>query len=301
MTSPSIRASGAEAPRRAAPGLLALALLAAAPAAPRAAPLSPAARVFTPWDQPAPPAPPADAELAALGQRVFRGACLGCHGEKGEGDGREGKLLPVPPRDFVAAQFLCRHTPSGSLPRDEDLFRSIRRGFRPEVGMPSFTFLSDREVYAVISFLKTLSPRWKEDEVPPPLVVPAPPRFGADGVARGAAVYKAAGCAACHGKGGRGDGPSAKTLKYDSGKPVRPADFSRPRDFKCGQRPGDIFRTLVNGMDGSPMPSFADETTDEQRWDLVQFILSVEQSADPGAAAGSPGQAPAQAPAQPPR
>jgi mono/diheme cytochrome c family protein len=31
-------------------------------------------------------------------------------------------------------------------------------------------------------------------------------------------------------------------------------------------------------MDGSPMPSFADETTVEQRWDLVQFILSVERS-----------------------
>lgn len=283
-------------PSSALPAALA-ALLMAAPAAgadpiparprvaPAGSPASPLARTFTDWDQPPPPGPPPGPELLALGERVFRGACLGCHGEKGEGDGREGKLIPIPPRDFVVAQFLCRHTPSGSLPRDEDLFRSIRRGFRSEVGMPAFRFLSDREVWAVISFLKTLSPRWQEDEVPPPLLVPKPPPFTAEGVVRGEAVYKKLGCAACHGLGGRGDGKSAKTLKYDSGKPVRPADFSRQADFKCGQRPGDVFRTLVNGMDGSPMPSFADETTTEQRWDLVQFVLSVERTVGTAASA----------------
>lgn len=259
---------------------------AAAPAA-ATGPASPLARTFTPWDKPPPPPPPAGKELTALGERVFRGACVGCHGEKGDGEGREGKFLPIPPRDFVTAQFLCRHTPSGSLPRDEDLFRSIRRGFRSEVGMPAFQFLSDREVWAVISFLKTLSPRWREDPVPPPLVVPLPPKFSAAGVARGAAIYKQQGCAACHGTGGRGDGRSAATLKYDNEKPIRPADFARPRDFKCGQRPADIFRTLANGMDGTPMPSFAEETSDEQRWDLVQFVLSVGEAA--GASATPPG------------
>ena len=49
------------------------------------------------------------------------------------------------------------------------LFRAVRRGFKSQVGMPSFRFLSDREVWAVISFLKTLSPRWTSDEVPPPI------------------------------------------------------------------------------------------------------------------------------------
>jgi len=262
------------------------ALLAAAPAAAADPAMATSVRTFTTWDQTPPPPPPASPELLALGERVFRGACVGCHGEKGEGNGREGRYLPIPPRDFVAAQFLCRHTPSGSLPRDEDLFRSIRRGFRSEVGMPSFRFFSDREVWAVISFLKTLSPRWTEDEVPPAVEVPQPPAFSSEAVTRGAQVYVKLGCAACHGAGGRGDGPSAPKLKYDSGKPVKPADFSRQADFKCGQRPRDVYRSLVVGLDGSPMPSFADETTPEQRWDLVQFILSVEKSV---AAAGSAG------------
>lgn len=249
-------------------------------------PISPLARTFTPWDKPPPPPPPVTEDLVALGGRIFRGACLGCHGETGEGNGREGKLLPIPPRDFVVAQFLCRHTPSGSLPRDEDLFRSIRRGFKSQVGMPSFRFLSDREVWAVISFIKTFSPRWKEEQVPPPIVVPAPPPFTPQAIARGAALYQATGCYKCHGTGGRGDGPSAASLRYDNETPVRPADFSKPLDFKCGQRPADVFRTLVNGMDGTPMPSFADGITDEQRWDLVQFILSIGQAAESAQASG---------------
>ena len=235
----------------------------------------PAPRTFTPWDQPPPPKPPVDAALLATGERVFRGACVGCHGEKGEGDGREGKLIPIPPRDFVTAQFLCRHTPSGSLPRDEDLFRAVRRGFKSQVGMPSFRFLADREVWAVITYVKTLSPRWKEEEVPPAIAIPTPPPSSREAVTRGAAVFKAKGCWKCHGEGGRGDGPSAPTLKYDNEMPVRPADFSKQADFKCGQRPADVFRTLVTGMDGTPMPSFADEITDADRWDLVQFVLSV--------------------------
>lgn len=278
----------APAPRRRLPAALAAALLAVSPGVAGAAGVagagrapSPLARTFTQWNEPPPPPPPPGPELLALGERVFRGACVGCHGEKGEGNGREGKLLPIPPRDFVTAQFLCRHTPSGSLPRDEDLFRSIRRGFKPQVGMPSFRFLSDREVWAVISFLKTLSTRWKDEEVPPAIVLPAPPPFDRDGVARGAAIYLKTGCGKCHGAGGRGDGKSAAALRYDNELPIRPADFSKPADFKCGQRPGDVFRTLVNGMDGTPMPSFADGLTDAQRWDLVQFVLSVGEGAEP--------------------
>jgi mono/diheme cytochrome c family protein len=268
----------------------ALALSAAllAPAAPaRAAPASPLARTFTPWDKTPPPSPPVDDELRANGERIFRGACVGCHGEKGDGTGREGKFLPIPPRDFVVAQFLCRHTPSGSLPRDEDLFRSIRHGFKSQVGMPSFRFLSDREVWSVISFIKTLSTRWKEEQVPPPIVVPPTPPFTAAGAARGQKLYNDVGCVKCHGAAGRGDGKSAAQLRYDNEMPIRPADFSKPKDFKCGDRPYDIFRTLMNGMDGTPMPSFSDNLSDAQRWDLVQYVLSVPKSAEaPASVAG---------------
>jgi len=236
------------------------------------------ARTFTPWDK-SPGAPPqVTPELLEVGGRVFRGACLGCHGEKGNGEGREGKLLQLPPRDFTQGAFISRSTPSGSLPLDTDLFRSIRRGFKPAIGMPAFTFLSDREIWAVIAHLKTFSERWKTEQVPPPVEVPpAPPRTDAI-VKAGAEVFKATGCAFCHGEKGLADGPSAPSLTYDSGKPVVPANFTKLQDFKCGTRPEDIFRTITTGMDGTPMPTFAEALTVEQRWQIVYFILSLAEA-----------------------
>lgn len=281
---PQVTSAARAAARAGALALCAALLARAAPA--RAAPVSPLARTFTPWDKAPPPSPPVNDELRAAGERIFRGACVGCHGEKGDGTGREGKYLPIPPRDFVVAQFLCRHTPSGSLPRDEDLFRSIRHGFKSQVGMPSFRFLSDREVWAVISFIKTLSTRWKEEEVPPAIVIPPQPAFTAQGAARGERLYNEIGCVKCHGAIGRGDGKSANALRYDNEMPIRPADFSKPKDFKCGDRPYDIYRTLMNGMDGTPMPSFSDNLNDAQRWDLVQYVLSVARFAEAPSVAG---------------
>jgi len=229
-------------------------------------------RTFTTWEQTPPPSPPVTPELVEMGARVFRGACLGCHGEKADGQGREGKLLQIPPRDFTQAAFLCRTTPSGSLPLDTDLFRSIRHGFKPQIGMPAFLFLSDREVWAVISYLKTLSERWKSEQVPPPLEIPPPPPRTPELVKAGEEVFKATGCAMCHGEHGLADGPSAPALKYDNDLPVPPANFTKPADFKCGSRQQDIFRTVSTGMDGSPMPTFADSLTVEQRWQIVYFI-----------------------------
>jgi mono/diheme cytochrome c family protein len=237
------------------------------------------ARTFTPWDKSPGAPPPVTPELLEVGGRVFRGACLGCHGEKGNGEGREGKLLQLPPRDFTQGAFISRSTPSGSLPLDTDLFRSIRRGFKSQVGMPAFTFLSDREIWAVIAHLKTFSERWKTEPVPPPVEAPpAPPRTDVM-VKAGAEVFKATGCAFCHGEKGLADGPSAPSLTYDSGKPIVPANFTKLQDFKCGTRPEDIFRTLTTGMDGSPMPTFAEALTVEQRWQLVYFILSLSEAA----------------------
>lgn len=251
--------------------ILACALLTATASAAAPAP----ARTFTAWDQPAPPQPKTTPELLEQGGRVFRGACLGCHGEKADGQGREGKLLAIPPRDFTSAAFLCRSTSSGSLPLDADLFRSIRHGFKTQVGMPAFTFLSDREVWAVIAHLKTLSTRWTSEEVPPPFEIGKLPPRTKESAKLGEEIYKATGCAACHGEEGRGDGPSAPNLTYDSGKPIPPANFWKPNDFKCGHRLQDIFRTISTGMDGAPMPTFADGLSPEQRGELVYFISSL--------------------------
>lgn len=249
--------------------------LAAAPQKPAAE--DETARVFSDADHP-PPAPPVTPALLKLGERVFKGACLGCHGEKGDGDGREGRSLSIPPRDFTAGQFMLRSTPSGSLPLDRDLFRTIRRGIRPDIDMASFKFLSDREVWGVIAFIKTFSPRWKEEKPPDPIVVPETPKRTPALIKEGPAIYKLMQCAACHGEKGRGDGDSAPTLKYDNGKPIKPADFTHPEHFKGGPTVRDIYRTFSTGLDGTPMPSYADTLTEEQRWQLAFYVLSLGEA-----------------------
>jgi len=237
-------------------------------------------RVSTQWPTVPGSAPPPTQEVVELGARVYRGACLGCHGEKGDGLGREAKFLGIPPRDFTTGQFIIRSTPIGSLPLDADLFGSIRRGFKPAVGMPSFAFLSDREVWAVIAYLKTFSPRWKSEKPGKPVELPAPPPLTPELAAAGKAVFMGPGaCFICHGMAALGDGPVAPGLTYlagtQKGKPVRPANFTRAVDFKGGHRPEDIFRSISTGLDGTPMPGFAASLSVEQRWQLVAFILSL--------------------------
>ena len=43
----------------------------------------------------------------------------------------------------------------------------------------------------------------------------------------------------------------------------------------------DIFRTMTLGLDGSPMPSFADSMSEEERWAISYYVLSLSAWKDP--------------------
>ena len=77
---------------------------------------------------------------------------------------------------------------------------------------------------------------------------------------------------------GRGDG-NAFNLKDDWGFPIQPADQTKCWNFRGSRRdPYDvknIFRTFSTGVNGTPMPSFADNTTIEERWHLSNFVQSL--------------------------
>src|SRR5204862_5880664 len=85
----------------------------------------------------------------------------------------------------------------------------------------------------------------------------------------------------CHGPLGRADGPSSATLTDDLGRPIRPADLSQSWTFRGGPSREDIFRTMSTGFNGTPMPSFADALTPEQRWAITDFIVSLSGSNGP--------------------
>ena len=222
---------------------------------------------------------PSSDDLLALGRRVYETRCVGCHGAKGDGNGPAATFLTPRPRDFTLGVFKFRTTPSGSLPTDGDLFRTVTRGVR-WTAMPTWHELGDKERLAVVAFIKTFSKRWKEERPEPALAIGDPPRATPELVARGKELYQKAKCFQCHGQGGKGDGPSAAELKDDFGFPIRPADFTRGQ-FKGGGGVRDIFRTMSLGLDGAPMPSFADSMSEEERWAISYYVLSLSAWMDP--------------------
>lgn len=142
------------------------------------------------------------AEQLTRGAVVFARACQNCHGEKGDGRGVSAIGMRPAPRNFVLGQFKFSGTGSGDLPSDAQLERTIRRGLD---GTPMLAWdLQPTELTDVIAFLKTLSPRWKEEGVKSEVEVSVDPFVGreAEGVALGRRVFHVArggaGCNGCH-------------------------------------------------------------------------------------------------------
>ena len=216
------------------------------------------------------------------GGALYQKLCSQCHGEKGDGKGTAAPRLLPKPRDFTSGKFKIRHTPSGALPTDDDLRHIIREGM-PYTSMPAWKQLSDAEIETLVTAVKSFSPDFSDaSKKPAPIAFPKAPAFSKDGAAKGVEVYKRIGCSACHGEMGRGDGPSAPTLKDDWNNAIRPADLSMRWTFRGGASREDIFRTLSTGLNGSPMPSFAESLTEEERWQLVDFIDSLDPRDAPG-------------------
>ena len=203
-----------------------------------------------------------------VGRQVYEANCAICHGERGDGRGEAARHFRSAPRDFTAGRYKVRSTPSGQLPTDQDLRQSIMRGL-PGTGMVPQDHLSETELAAVIAYIQSLSPKFAGAPPPPtPMPIPPAPAPTPAAVARGLKVYEKAECHECHGRQGRGDGPSAKDLK------VKPADLTR-RPFKSGSTPPEIFRTLITGLDGTPMPSYHLILDDAELWDLTYYLESI--------------------------
>jgi mono/diheme cytochrome c family protein len=210
---------------------------------------------------------------------VYEHSCAWCHGRDGRGDGPAafsiGKYRSPLPRDFTRGRFEFRSTPSGTLPTDEDLLRTVEHGI-PGF-MPSFQGLTAGERRLAITAVKRFYPGFA-DARPTPITIPPAPVADAAAVERGRQAYEEAGCPACHGDRGHGDGPSAGGLRDDRGLPIRPADLRYPSRFKGGAEPSDLYRTLVTGLDGTPMPSYASAYDDPAMlWDLVAYVRSLKR------------------------
>jgi mono/diheme cytochrome c family protein len=215
------------------------------------------------------------------GKKLYLQNCSQCHGEKGDGEGYAATHLRPRPRNFTTGKFKVRTTPNGALPTHQDLVNIIRRGM-PYTSMPAWPTLSDAEVSDLAYFITTFFPQFSSAEsVPAPVPLPSAPKVTTASIELGKKLYEETGCVKCHGTLGRGDGASAPTLTDDWGHPIRAADLTQSWTLRGGSSREDIFRTMSTGFNGTPMPSFADSLTAEQRWAITDFIDSLSASDEP--------------------
>jgi mono/diheme cytochrome c family protein len=234
---------------------------------------------------PVPPDLP-EAEAMERGQKLYLAQCAMCHGVLGDGKGFLAAGFDAMPRDFRQGIYKFRSTRSGELPAIADVERTIRVGVRRST-MPAWgQFFTDEQIRDVARYLIVFSPRfaeaWKSKRQPAALAVSPRPADLASLAGRGASLYAELGCAECHGERGHGDGPSAPGMTNDWDWPIKPTDLTYKWAFRNGHEPEDVYRTMIGGLNGTPMPSYEDALESESdRWAMVAYILSLSPPVRP--------------------
>lgn len=204
----------------------------------------------------------------------YRRYCVVCHGELGDGNGESFPWVDPKPRDFQLGVFKCRSTPTGTLPTDEDLFDTIARGL-DRSNMPQWSTFTKQQRADLVAWVKHFSPRWTSEKPGTPIQIPAEPEVTAERIKAGRDVFARVQCWKCHGVLGQANGPSSSTLTDDLGRPIAPFNFTEGARPKCGDTDRDIYRIFMTGLDGTPMPSYADNIKPDEAWDLVFYLRTL--------------------------
>jgi mono/diheme cytochrome c family protein len=245
-------------------------------------------------------APEPSAEMIEAGKRVYFTKCVWCHGVDGGGDGPGADRLWPRPRNFNQGTFKIRHTASGELPLfdakkpvagQNDLFETVTHGL-PGSAMPPWEgILTEEQRLQVLSFVTTqlvkdrkFTDTKSESQTVLQLADLKPIPANEESLKKGAELVVEKKCVECHGADGRGDG-NAFNLKDDWGFSIQPANWHKCWNFRGSRQDPynvkNIFRTFSTGVNGTPMPSFADNTTVEERWHIANFVNSLcEREAD---------------------
>ena len=220
---------------------------------------------------------------------LYRMYCSACHGTEGDGDGPGALFLAgeALPRAFRPARFRVRSTPD--LPTDDDLLRTLERGL-PGTAMPDFPHLSQDDRRVLVEFVKGYARTpaadgrsedpFAEEPLVPVTIGPAP-EPDEPLLARGGELLVSLRCTECHGDDLRGRTAAALGLEWldEVGRPLPLATDLLAAPFKGGDEPADLYRLLMVGQGGSPMPSYADALPDERdRWALVWALVSRRQA-----------------------
>ncbi len=237
-----------------------------------------------------------DPAMVEAGKKIYFRKCVWCHGVDGAGDGPGADRLWPRPRNFNQGTFKIRHTASGELPLfdptkpvkgQNDLFDTVTHGL-PGSAMPPWDgILTEQQRLQVLSFVTTqlIKDRTFDDKTETFTVLDIGNKgaikqiaYSKESIEKGANLFVEKKCFECHGVEGRGDG-NPFNLKDDWGFSIQPANMHKCWNFRGSRQDPynvhNIFRTFSTGVNGTPMPSFADNTTVEERWHLANFVNSV--------------------------
>ena len=111
----------------------------------------------------------------------------------------------------------------------------------------------------------------------PPLTIQAYPEtyrrppvpFDAISIANGAALFSQY-CVECHGSQGMGNGIKSRTLSTKL-----PDLLTEPHTAE--HTPGDFYNWISYGMVNTDMPGYADKLSEEDRWDLVNYVHALSR------------------------
>ena len=207
------------------------------------------------------------------GETVYKHMCIYCHGADGNGGGKATAYLYPWPRDFRTGVFKHRSTPSGTLPLDKDIYRTIMRGV-PGSSMPSWQgALTEEEAWSVVQYIKGFSKRFQLEEIKQPIKIAKIPASTGKSVEQGKKLYEELRCSRCHGTDLKGSGSSSDHLYDIWDHRVFIYDLTNPNTYKFGFAREEIYITLSTGIDGTPMKAYH-HLLEEERWSLVDFINS---------------------------
>jgi len=209
------------------------------------------------------------------GKAVYEDHCISCHGANGDGKGAGAPDLLVQPRNFTLGVYKFKTTMGNSIPTDADLKKSIHNGLHGS-SMPNFRLLTDEEKNDLVTYIKSFSQRFVNEKPGKTFAAPKIPGFVGtdDSMKKGAQIF-AKKCQMCHGtKENIPDVKFALMWPGDKGcsDMIRPADFTGGA-IKRGTKVEDIYMSITAGVENTPMIAFANQLSEDDRWNLVSYIL----------------------------
>jgi len=247
--------------------------------------------------------PAATADTLLTGGELYEKYCSVCHGANGDGQGIAARYCHPKARDLRTASFRLVST-ENRVPSVADLAVVLEKGI-PGTSMRSYGELSEAVRARLVDEVSRLRRegmrehvvRLLREELPdeepieqevqqqldlrlnagPAVAVPAFSGSSPESVARGRTLFLTSACTTCHGDDATGG--AAPWLQDDEGLPTRPRNLV-VGEFKGGRGPASVYRRILLGLPGTPMPA-CPLLTDGQRMDLVHYCLSLSEQPQP--------------------